>query len=175
MRVKGTAMYSAKAPIVAPKTRSPILSWWSLGFEDDGDGDEGMFSIVPAKSYPRMKGGWTFPFFACTFWCVPLACRMSACWGVQGEIGPRYSFGLGVGIGTVVGVRVDGSEVKALGMRIACIFLGAAMVVLKLYLLLSVCLVSYVRKCMSRNRELYVVVCLVGELPRRFGKIDCVW
>ena len=68
MRVKGTAMYSAKAPIVAPKTRSPILSWWSLGFEDDGDGDEGMFSIVPAKSYPRMKGGWTFPFFACTFW-----------------------------------------------------------------------------------------------------------
>ena len=50
MRVEGTAMYSAKAPIVAPKTRVPFFSSWSLGFEDDGDGDEGMFSIVPAKS-----------------------------------------------------------------------------------------------------------------------------
>jgi hypothetical protein len=38
----------------------------------------------------------------------------------------------------VVGVRIDGFGVKALGMRIACIFLGAAMVVLKLVLLLSV-------------------------------------
>ena len=140
MRVEGTAMYSAKAPIVAPKTRVPFLRSWSLGLEDDADddGDEGMFSIVPAKSYPRMKGGWTFPFFACTFWCVPLACRMSACWGLQWEIRTRYSFGLGVGIGTVVGVRVDGFGVKVLGMRIACIFLGEAMVVLKLVLLLSV-------------------------------------
>ena len=53
MWVEGTAMYSAKAPIVAPKTRSPFFSSWLLGLvEDDGggDGDEGMFSIVPAKS-----------------------------------------------------------------------------------------------------------------------------
>ena len=63
---------------------------------------------------------------------------MSACWGLQWEIRTRYSFGLGVGIGTVVGVRVDGFGVKVLGMRIACIFLGEAMVVLKLVLLLSV-------------------------------------
>ena len=139
MRVEGTAMYSAKAPIVAPKTRVPFFSSWSLGFEDDGDGDEGMFSIVPAKSYPRMKGGWTFPFFACTFWCVPLACRMSACWGLQWEIRTRYSFGLGVGIGTVVGVRVDGFGVKVWGMRMACIFLvEVAIMILDMLFLLSI-------------------------------------
>ena len=66
MRVEGTAMNSAKAPMEAPKTRSPIFSWLDDDGGDDG-GEEGMFSIVPAKSYPRMKGGWTFPFLACTF------------------------------------------------------------------------------------------------------------
>lgn len=112
MRVEGTEMYSAKAPIEAPKTRVPTCSWELDDGDGDDDGEEGIFSIVPAKSYPRMKGGWTFPFLACTFWCVPLAWRMSACWGLQWEIRTRYSSGLGVGMGTVEGVRVDGFWVK---------------------------------------------------------------
>ena len=54
-RVEGTAMYSAKAPMEAPKTRVPIFNCWSVvvvGLEDDfgGGDDEGSCSIVPAKS-----------------------------------------------------------------------------------------------------------------------------
>ena len=45
---------------------------------------------------------------------------MSACWGLQWEIRTRYSFGLGVGMGTVVEVRSDGLGVNVLGIRIAC-------------------------------------------------------
>lgn len=51
-RVEGTEMYSAKAPMEAPKTRVPFLRG-SLGLEgedDGGGGDEGTSSIVPAKS-----------------------------------------------------------------------------------------------------------------------------